>query len=128
MRYLATLTLLSLVTCLSGPTNKRELYGIYRQELGEPGRTIVQSDSSEIHLGPIIYSWTELELKSWSRWEERHSFAGGEVRRLKGRWTFDGDSLRLYLKQDQAYESYTLNEQGALVPAGEDAARYRKIQ
>lgn len=94
---------------------KRDLYGVYRQETGEPGRTIIQSDSSEIHLSPMVYSWTELELKSWSRWEERSSFDGENPFCLRGSWTFDGDSIYLYFKNDSLYQTYAPQGKNALL-------------
>lgn len=121
-----------LIVALSIPANrdlsKKDIRGTYEHSNGEPGRTIVEPDGSELHLPPITYSRTRLELKRWGRCEEYSS--GMEIPKglspLKGRWELKGDSV--YLKFGERSEAYYVQENGNLLHSNGACVLYREYE
>ncbi len=62
---------------------------------------------------PLNLSSSILELKRFGRFEEKSTFDGEGPFVLRGRWTFDGDSVRL-LVQGELRDVFTPHQGGLL--------------
>ena len=105
-----------------------ELKGLYVHVDGEPGRTIENSDGSESHIMPIVYSRQVLDLKSWGRFEERNEGFSETMFVQRGRWKPNGDSiyLRFYPKGSKE-ERYYVDDNGNLIHSN-GAYRYSRLR
>ncbi|WP_421754122.1 hypothetical protein [Croceimicrobium sp.] len=95
MKALVAVFLLMALVADQKDWKSSELKGLYIHEDGEPGRIVENSDGSESHIMPIVFSRRVLDLKSWGRFEERNEGFTETMYVQRGRWKLKGDSIYL---------------------------------
>lgn len=76
--------------------DKKLLYGTWTGGItGEPGRTIIKSDSTYVSIPPVTYSITTIKLKRFGKAVKMTKGYHGMVldSEIKGKWKLNGDTL-----------------------------------
>ncbi len=102
--------MLATTTLFGQDVSKKAIYGTYYKQDGLPGRTIAKSDSSEIHLMPVIYSTTYLKIKRFSRAKlTTVDFRMNNMKTtFKYKWKLENDTLIIWAKNAGTEEKYKM--------------------